>query len=220
MPSPPIQVVDGLCAVLLRDHIDTDTVIPSRDIRSPTGEGLGARLFAPWRFAADGSEQPDFVLNQPAYRQATVLLAGQNFGCGSSREMAVWALAQFGFRCIVAGSFGGIFRQNAVRNGLLPVALPADALQALAAHCQATPTRLRIDLQACTVSLADDGSVAPLPFTFDADDRELLLTGMDAIDRTWQYRAAIEGFEAADRLRRPWAWTVAETPTPGSPASP
>lgn len=197
--------VEGIAAPLLRDHIDTDVIIPSREITSPGREGFGPKLFAPWRYLAPGGpENPEFVLNREPWRHARILIAGRNFGCGSSREMAVWALVQFGIRCVIAPSFGAIFRSNCVRNALLPVELPEATVQALAAAATAAPLELTVDLEACEVR--GPGGLRH-PFTIDAAEREMLLTGMDAIDRTWQHRAAIEAFEAADRERRPWIWT-------------
>lgn len=195
--------IEGIAAPLLRDNIDTDVIIASRDITSPSRDGLGARLFAPWRFDAAGAEQPDFVLNRGPWRQASILIAGSNFGCGSSREMAVWALAQFGFRCVIAPSFGAIFKTNCIRNGLLPVELPAGSVQALAAAAELAPLVLTVDLPAGTVRVPDGTTHA---FTLESQDREMLLTGMDAITRTGQHHAAIDAFEAQDRVRRPWAW--------------
>ncbi len=203
----PLRRVEGLAAPLMRDHIDTDVIIPSREITSPAREGFGARLFAPWRYLKPGGpEDPAFVLNREPWRQARILIAGRNFGCGSSREMAVWALVQFGIRCVIAPSFGAIFRANAVRNALLPVELPASAVDALAAAAEAAPLVLTVDLETCEVRGRDAQGAIRHPFAIDPDEREMLLAGLDAIDRTWQHRAAIEAFEAADRVRRPWVW--------------
>ena len=203
--------IEGLTAALLRDHIDTDIIIPSRDITSPSRDGFGPKLFAPWRYDGPGGpERPDFVLNQQPWRAAVILIAGANFGCGSSREMAVWALRQFGIRCVIAPSFGAIFQGNCIKNGVLPVVLPAArvaALGALAASA-AQPLTLAVDLQACEVQQRDGSRDA---FVVGARDREMLLAGLDEIDLTWQYRADIEAFEAADRLRRPWLWHRAVT---------
>lgn len=203
----PLRRVEGLAAPLMRDHIDTDVIIPSREITSPAREGFGAKLFAPWRYLAPGGpENPAFVLNREPWRHARILIAGRNFGCGSSREMAVWALVQFGIRCVIAPSFGAIFRANALRNALLPVELPAPTVEALAAAAEAAPLMLTVDLEANEVRGRDAQGGIRHPFAIDADEREMLLTGLDAIDRTWQHRPAIEAFEAADRVRRPWVW--------------
>ena len=200
----PVRIIEGLAAPLYRENIDTDVIIPSREITSPSREGYGAKLFAPWRFTAPGGpEDAGFILNRQPWRRATILISGANFGCGSSREMAVWALAQFGFRCVIAPSFGAIFKTNCIRNGLLPVELPAGSVQALAAAAELVPLVLTVDLPAGTVRGPDGTTHA---FTLESQDREMLLTGMDAITRTGQHRAAIDAFEAQDRVRRPWAW--------------
>ena len=205
----PINIIEGVAAALHRENIDTDVIIPSREITSPSREGFGAKLFAPWRFKSPGGpEVAGFVLNRAPWRNASILITGANFGCGSSREMAVWALAQFGFRCVIAPSFGAIFQNNCVRNGLLPVALPAAVVAELAelANDEQAPLTLTIDLPASVVRRPDGREHA---FALESLDREMLLTGMDAIDRTWQHLEAIEAFERADRARRPWAWDTA-----------
>lgn len=210
-----VNRIEGVAAPLLRDNIDTDVIIPSREITSPSREGYGAKLFAPWRYHAPGGpENADFVLNQGPCRQARILIAGANFGCGSSREMAVWALAQFGIRCVIAAGFGAIFRDNCIRNGLLPVELPAATVATLAACAASRPAGWCVDLSTCTVH---EPSGTTHPFTIDAHEREQLLAGRDAIDLTWQHRSAIEAFEAADRQRRPWIWA---TPCASEPACP
>jgi 3-isopropylmalate/(R)-2-methylmalate dehydratase small subunit len=198
--------VEGIAAALLRDNIDTDTIIASRDITSPSREGFADKLFAPWRYLGPGGpENPDFVLNQAPWRHASILIAGSNFGCGSSREMAVWALQQFGIRCVIAPSFGAIFRDNCVRNSLLPLTLPAEQVVMLARVAQASAQRWVVDLQSCTLQAT---GCNPLTFDFAAHDRDQLLAGLDAIDLTWQRREQIDAFEAADRLARPWMWAV------------
>jgi 3-isopropylmalate/(R)-2-methylmalate dehydratase small subunit len=203
--------IQGLAAALLRENIDTDIIIASRDITSPAREGFGPKLFAPWRYFqgnADGPgrpERPDFVLNQAPWRSAVILIAGANFGCGSSREMAVWALRQFGFRCVIAPSFGAIFADNCIKNGVLPVVLPPGRVAALGARATnaAQPLTLAVDLHACEVQQPGGGVDR---FEIGARDREMLLAGLDEIDLTWQRRAEIDAFEAADRQQRPWVW--------------
>lgn len=212
--SPTFETLTGIAAALLRDHIDTDIIIPSREITSPSREGFGPKLFAPWRYREDGAEEPGFVLNRPPWRDARILIAGRNFGCGSSREMAVWALLQFGVGCVIAPSFGAIFRQNCLRNGLLPLELPLPQVQGLAEQAAQEAMVLNIDLRAqriCRVRSADScgGEANPedlIPFAFDSDDRDMLLSGRDAIERAWEHRLAIESFEEQDRRQRPWAW--------------
>jgi 3-isopropylmalate/(R)-2-methylmalate dehydratase small subunit len=201
---PPVSRIEGVAAPLLRENIDTDVIIPSREITSPSREGFGAKLFAPWRFDAAGAELPDFILNRDPWRHASILITGRNFGCGSSREMAVWALLQFGFRAVIAPSFGAIFRDNCVRNALLPVELPQAEVDALAAAAQAGPLRLVIDLPSSQVQ---EPSGLTHPFSLPAPDREMLLTGMDMIASTQlKYQAAMDSFAAADRVSRPWMW--------------
>ena len=196
--------VEGTAAALLRPNIDTDVIIPSREITSPAREGFGAKLFAPWRYLSPGGpENPEFVLNRAPCRHAVILIAGANFGCGSSREMAVWALAQFGFRCVIVPSFGAIFRDNCIRNGLLPVELPAALVQTLGAFAERAPDGWAVDL--VSQQVRPPGTPAHR-FEFDPHEREMLLAGLDAIDLTWQRRDQIEAFWARDRVARPWAW--------------
>ncbi len=201
----PLSHVQGIAAALLRDNIDTDVIVPSREITSPSREGYGVKLFAPWRYLSPGGpENPDFVLNRGPWRQARILIAGRNFGCGSSREMAVWAIAQFGIRCIVAPSFGAIFRDNCIRNAVVPVELPWDEVAALAALAEAGPCELQVDVAAGELRTP---AAALHRFRLSDDDRERLVTGHDAIERTLRAQGeAIDRFEAADRRLRPWAW--------------
>jgi 3-isopropylmalate/(R)-2-methylmalate dehydratase small subunit len=201
------DVLTGVAAPLLRANVDTDAIIPSREMKTVSKSGLADGLFAGWRYARIGSREPnaDFVLNQPAYAGAQVLLAGENFGCGSSREHAVWALAEYGIRAVIAPSFAPIFRANCVRNGILPVKLDAASIARLAAATADDPQRLRV-----TVDLVRQRIAGPtgLEFTFELDpeSREMLLEGLDAIDLTLKHRAAIESFQARDRVQRPWIY--------------
>lgn len=198
--------VSGTAAPLPLDNVSTDALIPSRLITSVSRAGYGPKLFGNWRYRADGSEDPAFVLNQPPYRDSRILIAGAFFGCGSSREMAVWALRQFGIRCVIAPSFAPIFRQNCLGNGVLPVVLARDAVQRLAAQARGTPGGWHVDLQACRLT-APDG--AQHVFEIDADERRRLLLGLDPIALTLQRQAAIDAFVEADRQRRPWMWPSA-----------
>jgi 3-isopropylmalate/(R)-2-methylmalate dehydratase small subunit len=214
MPARPFQAITGVAAPLMRDHIDTDIIIPSREITSPSRVGYGPKLFAPWRYLDPGGpENPDVILNRPPWREARILLAGRNFGCGSSREMAVWALAQFGIGCVIAPSFGAIFRHNGIRNGLLPVVLPHATVAEIAYEAEqaAQAMVLHVDLLSSSIRVqtTHNGTLVErtLSFEFDPDEREMLLTGRDAIDRAWDHRLAIETFEQRDRIERPWAWT-------------
>jgi 3-isopropylmalate/(R)-2-methylmalate dehydratase small subunit len=200
-------VVTGVAAPLLRANVDTDAIIPSREMKSVSKSGLADGLFAGWRYARIGSRDPnpDFVLNQPAYAGTQVLLAGENFGCGSSREHAVWALAEYGIRAVIAPSFAPIFRGNCVRNGILPVRLDAASIARIAAAVASDPQQLRV-----TVDLPRQRVSAPggLEFAFELEpeSREMLLEGLDAIDLTLKHRAAIASFQATDRERRPWIY--------------
>ena len=198
----------GIAAPLLRDNIDTDSIIPSREMRTVSRSGLADGLFAPWRYTDPDTRtlNPDFVLNQSAYADASILLAGDNFGCGSSREHAVWALMEWGFRVVIAPSFASIFRNNALRNGLLSVELPAKDIAALNNWCGVAPSehRLTIDLETCTIGAAPDAT--PMTFAIDPTARSMLLEGLDEIGLTEQQSDLIAAFEAADRQRRPWAY--------------
>ena len=198
----------GVAMPLRRGNIDTDTIIPSREMRTVSRSGLAAGLFAPWRYSDPDarSENPDFVFNQPAYQDASILLAGENFGCGSSREHAVWALLESGFRAIVAPSFATIFHNNAQRNGLLTVELADTAIDALTQWVSADPQRntVRIDLDICTI--AYDPHQAVLSFSIDATTRNMLLNGLDEIGLTEQSMDRIAAFEERDQPTRPWVY--------------
>jgi 3-isopropylmalate/(R)-2-methylmalate dehydratase small subunit len=193
----------GTAAPLMRANIDTDAIIPSRETQSVARTGYGEKLFANWRYTPGTRvEIPEFVLNQPPYRNAEILLCGANFGCGSSREAAAWALLQFGIRCVIAESFGGIFRNNAVRNGLLPVALPGDAIVAIAAEIEKNGgSRITVDLERCIVEVPGGRA---LPFEVNGLDRAMLLEGLDEIELTLKQKPAIEAFLTRDRSERPW----------------
>jgi len=202
----PFVRLEGVAAPMPIDNVDTDAIIPSRETQSTARTGYGEKLFANWRYAPGARDvQPDFVLNRPRYAGAQALVAGRNFGCGSSREAAVWALSQFGVRCVIAESFGRIFRNNCIRNGLLPVELTIAAVEALLGELQdvALPPRLAVDLEACTVR-APSGAV--FPFEIGALEREMLLEGADEIELTLKKRPLIEAFRARDRLLRPWVY--------------
>lgn len=203
----------GIAAPLLRPNIDTDAIIPSREMKTVGKHGLADGLFAGWRYV-DGSSRepkPDFVLNHPEYRGVSVLLAGANFGCGSSREHAVWALAEYGIRAIIAESFGSIFFNNCVRNGLLPVVLDGATLASLAEQVAADPQQqqIEIDLAACRVT-APDGSTHA--FTLENDLRQMLLEGLDPIGLTLKQASLISAHVEQDRLRRPWVYLSSRSP--------
>ncbi len=197
--------VRGIAAPMLQINIDTDQIIPTAFLGGTDAKGYGAHLFHGRRFLADGQPNPDFILNQPPYDRAEILLADRNFGCGSSRERAPKALREFGFRALIAPSFGGIFFNNCWRNGMLPVELPIEAVRQLADEAQAAPGErlVAVDLQAQNV-------VSPLgtvfPFQCPQALRQMLLHGMDEIALTLAKAAAIEAFRQQDRTRRPWAY--------------
>ncbi|MBL8360764.1 MAG: 3-isopropylmalate dehydratase small subunit [Rubrivivax sp.] len=194
----------GVAAPLLRINVDTDAIIPSREMKRVSKTGLGEGLFAGWRYTEVGGREPDpaFVLNQPDYAGASILLAGVNFGCGSSREHAVWALKEFGIRAVVAPSFGAIFYNNCIRNGLLPVELPEHAVQALA-DASRGGAQLRVDLQHCRVEAPTGEAYA---FTIQPALREMLLEGLDPVALTLKLQPRIEAYQAADRAQRPWVY--------------
>jgi 3-isopropylmalate/(R)-2-methylmalate dehydratase small subunit len=189
----PITRFEGPAVALARDNVDTDQIIPARFLKTTSRSGLGAHLFADWRFEADGAARPDFILNAAAAAGANVLVAGWNFGCGSSREHAPWALADFGFRAIVASSFADIFKQNALKNGLLPIELPAAIHAPLLRHVESMPgSIIGVDLAAQTITLPN--GVAR--FTIDSFARECLMAGVDEIGYVLRHADAIAAFES------------------------
>lgn len=208
----PFGRLEAVAAPLLRDNVDTDAIIPSREMKSTGKAGLADGLFAGWRYTEPGGRTPDpaFVLNRPHYAGARILLAGSNFGSGSSREHAVWALREFGIRAIIAASFAPIFFGNCIRNGLLPAALEGDTVREIAAHVAADPCAnlIAIDLVHQTVSLADGRSWS---FPIGGEAKAMLLEGLDAIDLTLKHRDRISAFVSADREARPWVYLGAQT---------
>jgi 3-isopropylmalate/(R)-2-methylmalate dehydratase small subunit len=194
----PFSTLSSIVAPLLRDNIDTDTIIPSREMTSTGKTGLASGLFAPWRYAdvATRTPNPEFVLNQPAFSSARILAAGINFGCGSSREHAVWALAEYGITCILAESFAPIFSNNCVRNGILCIPLQKTAIADLVRK------HITVDLAAQTVrneQLLWTFSIAP-------EAKEMLLHGLDAIDLTLTQAHAISQWRVKDQFARPWVY--------------
>jgi 3-isopropylmalate/(R)-2-methylmalate dehydratase small subunit len=201
------DTLTAVAAPLLRDNIDTDAIIPSREMKSVSKTGLSSGLFAGWRYTAIGGREPnpDFVLNKPGYAGAQIILGGSNFGCGSSREHAVWALHEYGIRAVIAPSFSPIFFGNCVRNGIVPVRLSAATVASLAAWVEQDPLAHRV-----TVDLAAQTVTGPAGEThrFELDDepRAMLLEGLDAIDLTLKQRPAIIAFRERDRRERPWIY--------------
>lgn len=203
----PFKAITASAAPLLRDNVDTDAIIPSREIRSVSKKGLADGLFAGWRYHDVRSRAPDpaFVLNRPEFARAQILVAGANFGCGSSREHAVWALMEYGFQAIVAESFNPIFYGNCVTNGVLPAVVERAALVAIADALEGSATPLlTVDLVAQTVSLPDRRE---WPFSIAPRNRHTLLKGTDPIAETMQFLTEIQEFRSADARRRPWIYT-------------
>jgi 3-isopropylmalate/(R)-2-methylmalate dehydratase small subunit len=197
--------LEGVAATLLIDNVDTDAIIPSKETQSVSRSGYGVKLFSNWRYLpGNRAPNPDFILNNPPFDRATILISGRNFGCGSSREAAVWALGQFGIRAVLAESFGAIFRNNCIRNGLLPIALAHEKLERICAKLASqSDHRLIIDLQDQTIALPGSDIVT---FEIDAIDRENLLLGLDEIAATLKRRDEIEQFRNQDRRERPWLY--------------
>jgi 3-isopropylmalate/(R)-2-methylmalate dehydratase small subunit len=192
--STPFTVHCGVVAPLMRSHIDTDQIVPRPFLKRLERSGFGEFLFHDWRKGADGAPNPEFVLNQPEYAGASVLVTGRNFGCGSSREHAAWALADYGFRVIIATSFADIFFANTVVNGLLAATVPAEVAAAIADRAtRFAPYRLVVDLEACEVR---DGAGLKKPFRIDKVSRARLMDGRDEIDRILEHEASIAAYEA------------------------
>lgn len=196
--------VTGTAAPMMKANIDTDVIIPAKRLVGHQRSELGAFAFEAYRHRPDRTDNPEFILNQPRYRGAQILVAGENFGCGSSRESAVWAMAGFGFRCVIAASFGDIFFNNAFQNGMLLVRLPAAQVERLAAEVEsaAAPT-MTVDLQKQSIAAP---SGAEIPFEIDAERRQALLEGRDEIGMTLTREAEIRAFQERDRSARPWIY--------------
>ncbi len=192
----PFVTLTGIAAPLLRANIDTDLIIPKQFLKTLVRSGLGRNLFQEVRYDGEGRELPDFVLNQPRYRAASILLAGPNFGCGSSREHAPWALKDFGIRAILAPSFADIFFTNCFANGLLPVALPMEAIESLAG----VEGPITVDLPAQQVR----GGGLAFSFTIEPARKTVLLEGLDEIKRTEANLADIAAYEVRRRVEAPW----------------
>ncbi len=189
----PFKTIQSRVVVMPINDIDTDQIIPARFLKVTDKNGLGASLFADWRYLPDGSPKPDFILNQPKSQGAQVLLAGDNFGCGSSREHAPWALTGFGFRAVISTSFADIFRNNSLKNGLLPVLVDAKTHEKLVDYFTEVPdARLTIDLEAREMVLPDDSRVT---FPIDTFSRSCLLNGTDELGYLLGMEAQIASYE-------------------------
>jgi 3-isopropylmalate/(R)-2-methylmalate dehydratase small subunit len=197
------DVLTGVAAPLPIVNIDTDMIIPKQYLKTIERTGLGKGLFSEMRFDEQGNEKPEFVLNQPAYRKAEVLVAGDNFGCGSSREHAPWALLDFGIRCVISTSFADIFYNNCFKNGILPIKVSAEDLAKLMDDAErGANATLTIDLPSQEIRGPDGGVVK---FEIDAFKKHCLLNGLDDIGLTLQKTDKIDGFETQNALVHPWA---------------
>jgi 3-isopropylmalate/(R)-2-methylmalate dehydratase small subunit len=194
----------GIAAPLPMANVDTDKIIPARFLKTIARTGLGKSLFANLRYKEDGSENPDFVLNQQPYRKAEVLIAHENFGCGSSREHAPWALLDFGIRCVIAPDFADIFHNNSFKNGILPVKLPREVCDQLIEDAKlGANARITVDLERQVVVRPNGEEI---PFQIDPLRRHLLLNGLDDIGQTMQRGDVIESFEAKQAAAQPWLY--------------
>ena len=193
----------GIAAPMQLVNIDTDMIIPKQFLKTIARTGLGKNLFDEMRYNLDGSEIAEFVLNQPAYRHSEIIVAGDNFGCGSSREHAPWALLDFGIRCVISTSFADIFYNNCFKNGILPIVMPPEVVKVLMADAQrGANARMSVDLQTQTVTTSD-GQV--FSFEVDAFRKHCLLNGLDDIGLTLEKAAAIDTFEERNAALHPWA---------------
>ena len=197
-------VLEGVAAPLKMINVDTDMIIPKQFLKTIVRTGLGKSLFFEIRYDTEGNEIPDFVLNKPQYRNAKILVAGANFGCGSSREHAPWALLDFGIRCVIAPDFADIFHNNCFKNGVLPVRLPREVCEKLMEDARlGANARITVDLERQVVVRPHGEEI---PFTIDPLRRHLLLNGLDDIGQTLQHGAAIDRFEARQKAAQPWLY--------------
>ncbi len=196
------EKVSGIAAPMPLVNIDTDMIIPKVFLKTIKRSGLGVNLFDEMRFERDGSEKADFVLNKPQYRDASIIVAGDNFGCGSSREHAPWALADFGIKVIVSTSFADIFFNNCFKNGILPIVLPQDQVDVIMKDAEkGSNARIEVDLDAQTLTTSDGESFA---FEVDEFKKHCLMNGLDDIGLTMEKAASIDTFEAKASAVRPW----------------
>ncbi|WP_306154688.1 3-isopropylmalate dehydratase small subunit [Roseovarius sp. MMSF_3281] len=196
------EKLTGVAAPMPLINVDTDMIIPKQFLKTIKRSGLGKNLFDEMRFDDDGNEIPDFVLNKPQYREAEILVAGDNFGCGSSREHAPWAIKDFGIRCVIAPSFADIFYNNCFKNGILPIALPQEQVDVLMKDAEkGSNARMIVDLEAQTVTTSDGEEIA---FEIDSFKKHCLLEGLDDIALTLEKASAIDSFEQQATNARPW----------------
>ncbi|MFK7944879.1 MAG: 3-isopropylmalate dehydratase small subunit [Paracoccaceae bacterium] len=192
----------GVAAPLDMINVDTDMIIPKQFLKTIKRSGLGVHAFSEMRYNADGSEKPDFVLNQPAYREASILVAGDNFGCGSSREHAPWAILDQGIRCVISTSFADIFYSNCFKNGILPIVVSPDELEKLMDDAgRGANATMTVDLEAQTIQGPDGGTIS---FEMDAHKKHCLINGLDDIGQSLQKVDAISEYEAKRDAATPW----------------
>jgi 3-isopropylmalate/(R)-2-methylmalate dehydratase small subunit len=198
----PFTTLTGIAAPLPLPNVDTDKIIPARFLKTILRTGLGKNLFDTLRYTPDGAENPDFILNREPYRRAEILVSGPNFGCGSSREHAPWALLDFGIRCVIAPDFADIFFNNCFKNGILPIKLPQEVCDVLAADAAlGANARLTVDLERQVVVRPNGEEI---PFEVDPFRKHCLLNGLDDIGQTMAHAPAIDAFEARRRADQPW----------------
>ena len=196
------NTLTGIAAPMPMINIDTDMIIPKQFLKTIKRSGLGVNLFDEMRYDDDGKEIADFVLNKPQYRESEILVAGDNFGCGSSREHAPWAIKDFGIRCVIAPSYADIFYNNCFKNGILPIALPQEQVDLLMKDAdKGSNARIEVDLEAQTIT-SSDGDV--FTFQVDAFKKHCLMNGLDDIGLTMEKAASIDSFESAAAQARPW----------------
>lgn len=200
--------LDSPAAPMRMINIDTDRIIPKQFLKTIERSGLGKFLFNDMRYNDDGSDNPDFVLNQASYKRAEIIVAGDNFGCGSSREHAPWALLDFGIKCVISTSFADIFFNNCFKNGVLPIKVSPEELEELMGDAEkGGNARLSVDLESQTITRPDGSTVA---FEVDPFRKHCLLEGLDDIGLTLQHDEAIDDFEAKQRSGQPWLYDAAE----------
>ncbi len=201
----PFETFSGIVAPLIRMNIDTDAIIPSREMKSVSKQGLADGLFSDWRYESVESrkENKDFILNQSPFNKATILLSGRNFGCGSSREHAVWALSEWGIKVIIAPSFGSIFYSNCIKNGLLPITLDENKIDLLEGFVSIDPLKnqLSVDLDSRIISF---GTETIEDFPIGTKDRESLINGLDEIEQTLDKISLVNEFETSHKAKNPW----------------
>lgn len=200
----PVKTISGIAAPLLRINVDTDAIIPSREIKAVSKKGLSEGLFSEWRYTSMADRKPneEFVLNQEPYNRSSILLTGDNFGCGSSREHAVWALQEWGIKALIGTTFGSIFFENCIRNGLLPIELSSNDMQKLIHYVEKDPAsnQIMIDLEKLSINFGSSVIV----FDFDKKYQTLLLEGLDEIQQTLKLDNEISSFEEKHFERNPW----------------